>query len=82
MRWVPTVEAELGLFGGGEGDHGRVEKASAEGSRRLVEETGIDNLAPAVGSIHGQSSRLDLPLLEEIAKVTYAYPVVSARPNI
>jgi ketose-bisphosphate aldolase len=65
-----TVEAELGLFGGGEGDHGRVEKASAEGSRRMVEETGIDNLAPAVGSIHGQSSRLDLPLLEEIAKVT------------
>jgi fructose-bisphosphate aldolase class II len=65
-----TVEAELGLFGGGEGDHGRVEKASVEGSRRMVEETGIDNLAPAVGSVHGQSSRLDLPLLEAIANVT------------
>lgn len=65
-----AVEAELGLFGGGEGSHARVEKASAEESRRLVEETGIDTLAPAVGSIHGQSSRLDLRLLEEIAGVT------------
>ena len=67
-----AVEAELGLFGGGEGSHARVEKASAEDSRRLVEETGIDTLAPAVGSVHGQSSRLDLPLLEEIAGVTGA----------
>ncbi len=67
-----VVEAELGLFGGGEGHRNRVEKASVENSRRLVEETGIDTLAPAVGSVHGQSSRLDLPLLEEIAGVTPA----------
>jgi ketose-bisphosphate aldolase len=65
-----AVEAELGLFGGGEGHAARVEKASAEDSRRLVEETGIDTLAPAVGSVHGASSRLDLPLLEAIAGVT------------
>ena len=61
-----AVEAELGLFGGGEGSHARVEKASADESRRLVEETGIDTLAPAVGSVHGSSSRLDLPLLEDL----------------
>jgi fructose/tagatose bisphosphate aldolase len=67
-----AVEAELGLFGGGEGSHARVEKASADDSRRLVEETGIDTLAPAVGSVHGASSRLDLPLLEAIAGVTTA----------
>ena len=67
-----AVEAEVGLFGGGEGDHGRVEKASAEDSRRMVEGSGIDTLAPAVGSIHGQSSRLDLALLEGIANVTPA----------
>ena len=67
-----AVEAELGLFGGGEGSHARVEKASADESRRLVEETGIDTLAPAVGSVHGGSSRLDLPLLEAIAGVTTA----------
>ena len=62
-----VVEAELGLFGGGEGSHARVEKASVEDCRQLVEETGIDTLAPAAGSVHGGSSRLDLPLLEAIA---------------
>jgi fructose-bisphosphate aldolase, class II len=62
-----AVEAELGLFGGGEGSHARVEKASVEDCRRLVEETGIDALAPAAGSVHGGSSRLDLPLLEAVA---------------
>ena len=67
-----AVEAELGLFGGGEGDHGRLQNASPEESRRMVEESGIDTLAAAVGSIHGQSSRLDLILLEEIASVTPA----------
>jgi fructose/tagatose bisphosphate aldolase len=67
-----AVEAELGLFGGGEGDHGRVEKASPRETRRMVEESGIDTLAAAVGSVHGQSSRLDLALLEEIAGVTPA----------
>ena len=60
-----AVEAELGLFGGGEGHAARVEN-----SRRMVEETGIDTLAPAVGSVHGASSRLDLPLLEKIAGIT------------
>ncbi len=67
-----AVEAELGLFGGGEGHAARVEKATLEGSRRMVEETGIDTLAPAVGSVHGGSSRLDLRLLEEIANVSPA----------
>jgi fructose/tagatose bisphosphate aldolase len=38
----------------------------------MVEETGIDTLAPAVGSVHGGDSRLDLQLLEKIAGVTGA----------
>lgn len=63
-----VVEAELGLFGGGEGHGDDIELASVEGSKRLVEETGIDTLAPAVGSVHGGDSRLDLKLLESIAK--------------
>jgi fructose-bisphosphate aldolase, class II len=67
-----AVEAELGLFGGGEGHAARVEKTSVEDSRRMVEETGIDTLAPAVGSVHGGNSRLDLPLLEEIASASPA----------
>jgi ketose-bisphosphate aldolase len=64
-----AVEAELGQFGG-EGHGGRVEKASPKETRRMVEESGIDTLAVSVGSVHGQASRLDLRLLEEIAKVT------------
>lgn len=66
-----AVEAELGQFGG-ENQGGRVEKASPEESKQIVEESGIDTLAVSVGSVHGQSSRLDLPLLEEIARVTPA----------
>lgn len=64
-----VVEAELGLFGGGEGHSEEAVKATPEESRRLVEESGIDTLAPSVGSLHGLSSRLDLRLLEEIAHV-------------
>jgi fructose-bisphosphate aldolase class II len=66
-----VVEAELGQFGG-EGQGGRVEMASPDEAKRMVEESGIDTLAVAVGSVHGQSSRLDLRLLEEIAEVTPA----------
>jgi fructose-bisphosphate aldolase, class II len=66
-----TVEAELGQFGG-ENQGGRVEKASPAEAKILVEESGIDTLAVSVGSVHGQSSRLDLSLLEEIAGITPA----------
>ena len=66
-----AVEAELGQFGG-ENQGGRIEKASPAEAKRMVEESGIDTLAVSVGSVHGQSSRLDLPLLEEIAGVTPA----------
>ena len=52
-----AVEAELGLFGGGEGHGNDIELASVEGSKKLVGETGIDTLAPAVGSVHGGDSR-------------------------
>jgi fructose/tagatose bisphosphate aldolase len=38
----------------------------------MVEESGIDTLAVSCGSVHGQSSRLDLSLLERIAQVTPA----------
>jgi len=70
-----AVEAELGTFGGeGEGAADIV-KASPDEAKRLVEESDIDTLAPAVGSVHGKSSRLDLPLLEKIAHVS-AVPLV------
>src|SRR3984893_17363870 len=63
-----AVEAELGQFGG-EGQAGRVDKATPDEAKRLVEESGIDTLAVSVGSIHGQSSRLELTLLEDIAEI-------------
>lgn len=66
-----AVEAEIGQFGG-EGQGGRIEKASPEEAKRMVEESGIDTLAVSVGSVHGQSSRLDLPLLQQIAEATPA----------
>lgn len=66
-----VVEAEIGQFGG-EGQGGRIEKASPEEAKRMVEESGIDTLAVSVGSVHGQSSRLDLPLLQQIAEATPA----------
>jgi fructose-bisphosphate aldolase class II len=66
-----AVEAELGTFGDESGG-GHVVKASSNEAQRMVEESGIDTLAVSVGSLHGQSSRLDLVLLEEIARVTPA----------
>jgi fructose/tagatose bisphosphate aldolase len=70
-----VVEAELGTFGGDGEGAADVVKASADEAQRLVEESGIDTLAPSVGSVHGRSSRLDLPLLEKIAHVS-AVPLV------
>jgi fructose-bisphosphate aldolase class II len=64
-----AVEAELGTFGG-EAEGGDIVKASPKEARQLVEESGVDTLAVSVGSVHGQSSRLDLSLLEEIANAT------------
>jgi ketose-bisphosphate aldolase len=66
-----AVEAELGAFGG-ESEGGEIVKASPKEARQMVEESGIDTLAVSVGSVHGQSSRLDLSLLEEIARATPA----------
>jgi fructose-bisphosphate aldolase, class II len=70
-----VVEAELGTFGGGGEGAADVVKAFPDEAKRLVEESGIDTLAPSVGSVHGKSSRLDLPLLEKIARVS-AVPLV------
>lgn len=50
-----SVEAELGLVGGQEDDTiaEGVLYADPEECKRLVQETGIDCLAPALGSVHG-----------------------------
>jgi ketose-bisphosphate aldolase len=64
-----VVEAELGTFGG-ETEGGDIVKTSPDEAKQLVEESGVDTLAVSVGSVHGQSSRLDLALLETLANET------------
>ncbi len=49
-----SVEAELGIVGGEEdGVTGEVIYADPAECKKLVEETGVDALAPALGSVHG-----------------------------
>ncbi|SFJ88372.1 class II fructose-1,6-bisphosphate aldolase [Thermoflavimicrobium dichotomicum] len=72
-----TVEAELGRIGGREDDL-IVTKAEAayaipEECEKLVRETGIDCLAPALGSVHGPykgKPKLGFDRMEEIQKRT------------
>lgn len=76
-----SVEAELGIIGFigdfKNVDEARVEIAhhltNAETAVRFVQETGIDILAPAVGSIHGCSmpiALVDVPRIQAIADAT------------
>lgn len=49
-----SVEAEVGMVGGQEDDVvGDVMYAKLDDCLRIVNETGIDTLAPALGSVHG-----------------------------
>ncbi|WP_110929793.1 class II fructose-1,6-bisphosphate aldolase [Paenibacillus bouchesdurhonensis] len=49
-----SVEAEVGMVGGQEDDViGEVMYAKLDDCIRIVKETGIDTLAPALGSVHG-----------------------------
>lgn len=49
-----SVEAEVGMVGGQEDDViGEVMYAKLDDCLRIVNETGIDTLAPALGSVHG-----------------------------
>ena len=72
-----SVEGEIGVVGGFEGlDSGDVSHEQLqqlytrpEEARRFVEETGVDALAVAVGTVHGmpiQDARIDFQRLREI----------------
>lgn len=74
-----SVEAELGLVGGGEGSISQRSKASPKGftdpqeAVQFVQETGIDALAIAIGTVHGRyegTPCLDYTLLREIRSLT------------
>lgn len=72
-----SVEAELGRIGGQEDDL-IVDEAEAmyavpEECERMVRETGIDCLAPALGSVHGPyrgEPRLSFARMEQIQQLT------------
>ena len=69
-----SVEAEIGHVGGGEGsfegtdvDEGRFTRP--EDAQRFAEETSVDTLAVAFGTVHGifkGTPKLDIPRLEQI----------------
>ena len=63
------LESEIGLFGG-EYQGGEAVRAATRDTTEMVQKGGSDTLAVSVGSVHGQSTRLDLNLLGEIAKST------------
>ncbi|MEG7381500.1 class II fructose-1,6-bisphosphate aldolase [Bacillus subtilis] len=69
-----SVEAEVGTVGGMEdGLVGGVKYADLHECQRLAEETNIDALAAALGSVHGKyqgEPKLGFKEMEEIAKVT------------
>ncbi|GIN69764.1 putative fructose-bisphosphate aldolase [Bacillus sp. J14TS2] len=69
-----SVEAELGTVGGQEDDvSGSIIYADAKECAELVERTGIDCLAPALGSVHGPykgEPNLGFKEMEEIGELT------------
>ncbi|WP_223069362.1 class II fructose-1,6-bisphosphate aldolase [Paenibacillus caui] len=69
-----SVEAEVGLVGGQEDDVvADVMYAKLEDCVRVVKETGIDTLAPALGSVHGPykgEPNLGFKEMEEISNAT------------
>jgi fructose-bisphosphate aldolase class II len=70
-----SVEAELGTVGGQEDDvvGESIIYADPKECERLVKETGIDCLAPALGSVHGPykgEPNLGFAEMEEIGKIT------------
>lgn len=69
-----SVEAELGIVGGEEdGVVGDVMYADPKECQELVERTGIDTLAPALGSVHGTyvgEPNLGFKEMEEIGAAT------------
>lgn len=69
-----SVEAEIGHIGGNEdGVIGGILYADKEECKMLVKETGIDTLAPALGSAHGLykgEPKLKFNLMKEISEET------------
>lgn len=73
-----TIEVELGEVGGKDGVHAPGSRTNPSEAKNFVDETGVDLLAVAVGTSHGQLTRkaeLDFDLIEDLAK-TVKTPLV------
>lgn len=73
-----TIEVELGEVGGKDGVHAPGARTNPSEAKNFVDETGVDLLAVAVGTSHGQLTRkaeLDFDLIEDLAK-TVKIPLV------
>lgn len=70
-KYNADIEAEIGQVGGAEGDYKSVDICitSVEDAKRFAEETGVDALAVAIGTAHGnykEQPKLRLDRLKEI----------------
>ena len=77
-KYKATIEVELGEVGGKVGVHAPGARTNPREARAFVDETGVDLLAVAVGTSHGQITReaeLDFNLISEIA-ATVKIPLV------
>ena len=76
QKYGASVEAELGAVGGAEdmaqeGAQQKLALVDPEDAKIFVQESGIDSLAPAIGTVHGMTKKepcLDLPLLQAVRK--------------
>lgn len=69
-KYQATIEVELGEVGGKDGVHAPGARTNPSEAKRFVEETGVDLLAVAVGTSHGQVTReaeLDFQLIQELS---------------
>lgn len=73
-----SIEVELGEVGGKDGVHAPGARTIPSEAREFVDSTGVDLLAVAVGSSHGQiirETKLDIDLIKELA-ITLPTPLV------
>lgn len=69
-KYEATIEVELGEVGGKDGVHAPGARTNPSEAKKFVEETGVDLLAVAVGTSHGQVTReaeLDFQLIQELS---------------
>lgn len=71
-----SVEAEIGKVGGSEGDYANVDVmiTSVEEAKHFYEETGVDALAVAIGTVHGNYKELPDLQFERLTKISEVVP--------